>query len=221
MNSLVLDPSYPNTIYAGTDVGPFVTYDGGAHWGTMGTGFPRVGDRPARPGPVAPHDGGGHPRSQRVHDERRHRDAGAGALEGRRPTSRSGRRAPLKYTITLRNIGNAAATGVKLTDPLPADTSFAVGQRRRHRLGRDRHVERAQRARGRDQADHADGDDRRGAEEEGRLDHQRRLPGHLGPGPGRQRLAGDHPDRAGPRGDAGAGDADRRRPRRARASPTR
>ena len=25
VNSFVLDPSYPNTLYAGTDVGPFVT----------------------------------------------------------------------------------------------------------------------------------------------------------------------------------------------------
>ena len=32
--------------------------------------------------------------------------------------------ATLDYTITLRNIGNADATGVTITDPLPANTSF-------------------------------------------------------------------------------------------------
>ena len=32
VNSIILDPSYPNTLYAGTDVGPFVTYNGGADW---------------------------------------------------------------------------------------------------------------------------------------------------------------------------------------------
>ena len=42
VNSLVLDPSYPNTLYAGTDVGPFVTYDGGQTWQPLGTGFPTV-----------------------------------------------------------------------------------------------------------------------------------------------------------------------------------
>ena len=30
VNSIILDPSYPNTLYAGTDVGPFVTHNGGA-----------------------------------------------------------------------------------------------------------------------------------------------------------------------------------------------
>jgi len=30
----------------------------------------------------------------------------------------------LDYTITVRNIGNAAATGVNITDPVPANTSF-------------------------------------------------------------------------------------------------
>ena len=42
MNSLVLDASYPNTLYAGTDVGPFVTYNGGQSWQPLGTGFPTV-----------------------------------------------------------------------------------------------------------------------------------------------------------------------------------
>ncbi len=40
VNSVVLDPSFPNTIYVGTDVGPFVTYDGGHHWYRHGERLP-------------------------------------------------------------------------------------------------------------------------------------------------------------------------------------
>ncbi len=29
VNSVILDPSYPNTLYVGTDVGAYVTYNGG------------------------------------------------------------------------------------------------------------------------------------------------------------------------------------------------
>ena len=42
VNSLIIDPSFPNTLYAGTDVGAFVTHDGGATWTALGTGFPLV-----------------------------------------------------------------------------------------------------------------------------------------------------------------------------------
>src|SRR5690348_9061629 len=42
VNGIVLDPSFPNTLYAATDVGPMVTYNGGAHWQPLGTGFPVV-----------------------------------------------------------------------------------------------------------------------------------------------------------------------------------
>ncbi|MEQ1922379.1 MAG: carboxypeptidase-like regulatory domain-containing protein [Pyrinomonadaceae bacterium] len=41
-NALVVDPLNSNHIYAGTDIGVFVSYDGGAHWGPLGTGLPRV-----------------------------------------------------------------------------------------------------------------------------------------------------------------------------------
>ena len=44
VNTVLLDPSYPNTLYAATDVGPYVTYDGGGTWQFMGgTSFPIVG----------------------------------------------------------------------------------------------------------------------------------------------------------------------------------
>ncbi len=123
VNSLVLDPSYPNTIYAGTDVGPFVTYDGGAHWGTMGSGFPRVAiDQIDLDPSHRTMAAGTHGRSAFTMDDGR--TVPALVLSKVAADTPVGTSSALKYTITLRNIGNAAATGVKLTDPLPADTSF-------------------------------------------------------------------------------------------------
>jgi photosystem II stability/assembly factor-like uncharacterized protein len=42
VNSMVIDPGAPFTIYAGTDIGVFVTQDGGANWVPYTTGMPRV-----------------------------------------------------------------------------------------------------------------------------------------------------------------------------------
>jgi uncharacterized protein (TIGR03437 family) len=41
VNSLVVDPDLPATIYAGTDAGVQVTSDGGASWASLGSGLPR------------------------------------------------------------------------------------------------------------------------------------------------------------------------------------
>ena len=123
VNSLVLDPSYANTIYAGTDVGPFVTYDGGAHWGTLGSGFPRVAvwqlDMDPSHRTMA---AGSHGRSAFAMDDGRR----VPALELSKVSADVpvGPDRDLEYTITLRNIGNGPATGVKITDPVPDDTTF-------------------------------------------------------------------------------------------------
>ena len=123
LNSLVLDPSYPNTLYAGTDVGAFITHDGGAHWALLGSGFPKVAiwqlDADWQHGLMA---AGTHGRGAYSLGETHSAPAlvlskvDAGIPVG--PSSQ------LQYTITLRNIGNAGATGVTITDPVPANTSF-------------------------------------------------------------------------------------------------
>jgi hypothetical protein len=41
INGLVIDPLDSNTIYAGTDIGVYVSTDGGANWSPFGTGLPR------------------------------------------------------------------------------------------------------------------------------------------------------------------------------------
>jgi uncharacterized repeat protein (TIGR01451 family) len=124
VNSLILDPSYANTLYAGTDVGPLVTYDGGANWAPFGSGFPNVSvwqldlDPSHRLMAAGTHGRG----AFRIADPSPAAPAlvlskvDAGVPVG--PSSN------IQYTLTLRNIGNAGATGVRITDPVPANTSF-------------------------------------------------------------------------------------------------
>jgi uncharacterized repeat protein (TIGR01451 family) len=127
VNSLVLDPSYPDTIYAGTDVGPMVTYNGGRHWEALGKAFPNVAvwqldlDPAHRIIAAGTHGRG----AFRVADSTPAVPAlvlsknDAGVPVG--PSSN------LDYTIKLKNIGNADATGVTITDPLPANTTYVAG----------------------------------------------------------------------------------------------
>jgi uncharacterized repeat protein (TIGR01451 family) len=123
VNSLVLDPFDPQTIYAGTDVGPMFTINGGATWATLGTGLPPLVINeininpftrqlvlgtgglgawrlPASPAKPALH--------VRKHD--------AGILVGQNSL--------LDYTITVENVGSQAASTVTISDPLPLNTSF-------------------------------------------------------------------------------------------------
>jgi len=124
VNSIVLDPSYPNTLYAATDIGPVVTYDGGASWSALGTGFPTVAvdqiDLDPSHGTLL---AGTHGRGAwRIGNSSTpvpalvisKTDAGVPVGPG----------SNVDYTIKLRNIGQAAATGVTITDPTPANTSF-------------------------------------------------------------------------------------------------
>jgi uncharacterized repeat protein (TIGR01451 family) len=123
VNSLILDPSFPNTLYAGTDVGPFVTYDGGAHWGPLGSGFPVISiwqmdlDPAHRLLAAGTHGRGAY----RMNDTA---TVPALVLSKADAAVPVGPASELVYTLTLRNIGNAAATGVQITDPVPDATSF-------------------------------------------------------------------------------------------------
>ena len=126
VNSIILDPSYPNTLYVGTDVGPMVTYNGGANWVPLGSGFPNVAiwqldldtTQQARVLVAGTHGRG----AWRANDGSAPVPAlvlskvDAGVPVG--PSSQ------MNYTLTLKNIGNADATGVTISDPLPENTSF-------------------------------------------------------------------------------------------------
>jgi uncharacterized repeat protein (TIGR01451 family) len=123
VNSIILDPASAHTLYAGTDVGTFVTVDGGEHWAPLSTGMPVV-------------------TSWQLSFDPSHRQLvsgthGRGAWSTTDPTllpalveSTSDSGVPvgpgstIAYTLNVRNLGNTDATGVSITDPLPARTSF-------------------------------------------------------------------------------------------------
>ena len=123
VNSIVLDASYPDTLYAGTDVGPYVTYNGGGTWQFMGgTGFPIVGiwqlDLDPSHGTIL---AGTHGRGAFGMEDLTGRPAlvvskvDAGVPVGPKST--------INYTLTVKNIGNGVATNVVVTDPVPANTT--------------------------------------------------------------------------------------------------
>src|SRR5215208_578068 len=115
VNSVVLDPSYPNTLYVGTDVGAFVTYNGGVNWNALGTGFPNVSIWQLDLNPsVSPANGGRvlmagtHGRGAlRLNDKSAAVPAFVlSKVDAAKPTGPS---SVVEYTLTLRNIGNADA----------------------------------------------------------------------------------------------------------------
>ena len=75
---------YPNTIYVGTDVGPFVTNDGGASWQPLGTGMPKVAVWQLDYDPRQRRARRRHPRPRRLHAARTATAAGARRVQGRR-----------------------------------------------------------------------------------------------------------------------------------------
>ena len=123
VNSLQLDASYPNTIYAGTDVGPFVTYNGGKSWQKLGTGFPSVEIWQLNLDPTNRNLAAGtHGRGAwTMHDVQSVPALVVTKADAGVPVGAGG---PIDYTITVRNIGNAAATGVSIVDPIPDNTTF-------------------------------------------------------------------------------------------------
>jgi uncharacterized repeat protein (TIGR01451 family) len=124
VNSLELDPSDPNTLFAGSDVGSFVTHDGGASWNLLGTGMPRVAiwqqsyDSSRALLVAGTHGRGGWTVDTGV-------SSPAFVARVTDPGTPVGPGIDLPYTITVRNVGNADATGVRVTQPVPAHTSFA------------------------------------------------------------------------------------------------
>jgi uncharacterized repeat protein (TIGR01451 family) len=132
VNSVILDPSYPNTLYVGTDVGPFVTYNGGHEWHSLGTSFPIVSiwqldldtGSPAGANGIAPRTllAGTHGRGAfRMSENTFVPGFEVTKVDADIPVGPSKQ---IDYTITVKNIGNADATGVTVTDPIPDNTSF-------------------------------------------------------------------------------------------------
>jgi uncharacterized repeat protein (TIGR01451 family) len=124
VNSVILDPSFANTLYVGTDVGPFVTYNGGVNWTALGSGFPIVAiwqldlDSSHRLLAAGTHGRGAFSLTDAVATPAlviSKVDAGVPV----------GATSALSYTLTIKNEGNALASGVVVTDLVPANTTFA------------------------------------------------------------------------------------------------
>jgi uncharacterized repeat protein (TIGR01451 family) len=127
VNALVLDASNPDTVYAGTDVGPMVTTDGGHAWRPLGTGFPLVSVEGLDLNPYTRQIAvGTHGRGAYV---LRDDTTTVPALRVRAFASDvpAGPGSLVTYTVRVRNTGNAAATGVQVRDPVPARTDFVGG----------------------------------------------------------------------------------------------
>jgi uncharacterized repeat protein (TIGR01451 family) len=126
VNSIILDPSYANTLYAGTDVGAFVTYNGGVDWYPLGQGFPTVSiwqldlDASHRTLAAGTHGLGAFSLTDNASNA-----APALVISKVDAGQPIGPSSELAYTITLKNEGNADATDVVVSDPVPAHTSFA------------------------------------------------------------------------------------------------
>jgi uncharacterized repeat protein (TIGR01451 family) len=123
VNSIVLDPSSDSTVYAGTDVGTFVSINSGTTWQRLGTGMPKVAswqlDYDASHALLV---NGTHGRGAYT--------LNTGASSPGLVVSKSDSGKPvgpgstINYTIEIRNVGNAAATGVTIHEPIPTFTSF-------------------------------------------------------------------------------------------------
>jgi uncharacterized repeat protein (TIGR01451 family) len=123
VNSVILDPSYANTLYVGTDVGPFATFDGGVTWSALGTAFPIVAiwqldlDPSHRLLAAGTHGRG----AFSIQEPRTIPALVLSKVDAGNPVGPSSN---VTYTLTVKNIGNANATGVTITDPVPANTTF-------------------------------------------------------------------------------------------------
>lgn len=124
-NSVVIDPSNSSTIYVGTDVGVFVSVDAGRTYSRLGSGMPKVAtwqlDYDAKNGILL---AGTHGRSAYT---LANRDASPALIVSKADSGKPvGPGSTIDYTITVRNIGNADATGVTITDRSPQHTSLVA-----------------------------------------------------------------------------------------------
>lgn len=124
VNSVVIDPSYPNTLYIGTDVGPFVTNNLGASWDPLGTGFPIVQTVTLDLDPwnrilAAGTHGRG---AWRLVDSST--KIPALVIEKTYPDTPVGPDTDVTFHITVYNWGNTDATGVTITDKLQGPVTF-------------------------------------------------------------------------------------------------
>jgi len=136
VNTVVIDPSDSRTIYVGTDVGTFVSTNGGRQYKRLGDGMPKVAtwqlDYDATNGVLL---AGTHGRAAYT---LQNRDPSAALVVSKTDSGAPvGPGSTIDYTVTVKNIGNAAANKVTIRDALPADTSFVSADQRGRYRGQD------------------------------------------------------------------------------------
>ncbi|MGN6608667.1 MAG: hypothetical protein ACTHMS_16865 [Jatrophihabitans sp.] len=125
VNTVVVDPADAKTLYVGTDVGTFISTNGGKKWFVLGSGMPEVAtwqlDYDASHGVLV---AGTHGRGAYTLTNAAARPA---LIVSTTDTGKPvGPGSTIDETITVRNIGNADDT-VSITDPVPAYTKVSVG----------------------------------------------------------------------------------------------
>jgi uncharacterized repeat protein (TIGR01451 family) len=123
VNTVVIDPSNTDIVAVGTDVGPFVSINRGRSWDRLGNGIPKVAiwqlDYDPSHGVLA---AGTHGRGAYTI---KNRFASPALVVSKADTGRPvGPGSSIDYTITVKNLGNADATQVRVSDPVPRHTSF-------------------------------------------------------------------------------------------------
>ncbi|HEU4331931.1 MAG TPA: hypothetical protein VFR40_12505 [Lapillicoccus sp.] len=123
VNSVVMDPTSTSTIYVGTDVGTFVSTNGGKVYKRLGDGIPKVAswqlDYDATNGVLL---NGTHGRGAYT---LQNRTASAALVVSKSDSGTPvGPGSQIDYTLTVKNIGNATATGVYIADKVPSQTTF-------------------------------------------------------------------------------------------------
>ncbi|MDT7573196.1 MAG: hypothetical protein QOE05_3370 [Actinomycetota bacterium] len=123
VNSVVLDPSDRNRLYVGSDVGAFVSTNGGQSWSQLGTSLPnaaiwQLDYDPARGLAMVGTHGRGAWRLPTG------RVAPALVVAVKDTGIPVGPDSTLTYRLSMRNVGNAAATDVAVTDLIPIGTTF-------------------------------------------------------------------------------------------------
>lgn len=125
VNDVVMDPSDRHTAWAATDVGTFVTHDDGRHWHELATGMPTVAVWSMKWDPSRTGGGvlvaGTHGRGGWTLDTGLQRPALV-ATTGTDDTP-VGPGSLINYTVTVRNIGNATASNVQVTQRLAPHTT--------------------------------------------------------------------------------------------------
>ncbi len=126
LNSIDVDPSEPNTLYVGSDIGPYISTDNGATWNPLGSGFPIVTVHQmalnafTRQLVAATHGRGVWALTDNA------TQLPALQISKSTPGTPIGPGTPLQYNVTIQNYGNITATNVVITDPIPANTSFVA-----------------------------------------------------------------------------------------------